>query len=125
MSIDFPYKFNEKNEPILLVPNINKTKIKGTADMIRVEFEQSACHLDQANEFGINLPDNFNMTHYKSLNRFGKIQYAKKMVTRDVIICYQNEIVKSLSPVFNSNTFSYAGMAGQKQIFTQLIIEKQ
>jgi hypothetical protein len=43
---------------------------------------------------------------------------------RSTIISYQNEIAKRLIPVFNPNTYSLEGIAGQQKVPTQLIIEK-
>lgn len=75
-------------------------------------------------EFGISLPDNFNMPYYLTLNRSGKIAYAKKMLPHTTIISYQNEIAKQLSPVFNPNTYSVEGIAGQQKVPSQLVISK-
>lgn len=122
--VDFPYKLNDKNEPTLLVPNLGNTKFEGVGKFIRVEFQQTATHLHHAPEFGISLPDNFDMAYYLNLGRSGKIAYATKMLPRSTIISYQNEIAKRLTPVFNLNTYSREGIAGQQKVPTQLIIEK-
>ena len=122
--VDFPYKLNDKNEPTLLVPNLGNTKFEGVGKSIRVEFQQTATHIHHAPEFGISLPDNFNMAYYRNLGRSGKIAYATKMLPRSTIISYQNEIAKGLTPVFNPNTYLRDGIAGQQKVPTQLIIEK-
>jgi hypothetical protein len=122
--VDFPYKLNDKNEPTLLVPNLGNTKFEGVGKFIRVEFQQTATHIHHAPEFGISLPDNFDMQFYLNLSRSGKIAYATKMLPRSTIISYQNEIAKRLTPVFNPNTYSREGIAGQQKVPTQLIIEK-
>ena len=64
------------------------------------------------------------MAYYLNLNRSGRIAYAKKMLPNSTIISYQNEIAKGLTPVFNSNTSSREGIAGQQKVPTQLIIGK-
>ena len=64
------------------------------------------------------------MAYYLNLGRSGKIAYATKMLPRSTIISYQNEIAKRLTPVFNPNTYSREGIAGQQKVPTQLIIEK-
>jgi hypothetical protein len=122
--VDFPYKLNDKNEPTLLVPNLGNTKFEGVGKSIRVEFQQTATHIHHAPEFGISLPDNFDMAYYLNLGRSGKIAYATKMLPRSTIISYQNEIAKGLTPVFNPNTYLRDGIAGQQKVPTQLIIEK-
>jgi hypothetical protein len=122
--VDFPYKLNDKNEPTLLVPNLGNTKFESVDKYIRVEFQQTATHIHHAPEFGISLPDNFNMAYYRNLGRSGKIAYATKMLPRSTIISYQNEIAKGLTPVFNPNTYLRDGIAGQQKVPTQLIIEK-
>jgi hypothetical protein len=123
--VDFPYRLNDKNEPTLLVPNLLvNTKSKNFGTFTRVEFEQTATHAHHMPEFGISLPDNFNMPYYLTLNRSGKIAYAKKMLPHTTIISYQNEIAKQLSPVFNPNTYSVEGIAGQQKVPTQLVISK-
>ena len=122
--VDFSYKLDDKNELTLLVPNLGKTKFEGVGNAIRVEFEQTATHIHHAPEFGISLPDNFDMAYYLDLGRSGKIAYAKKMLPRSTIISYQNEIAKRLTPVFNPNTYSREGIAGRQKVPTQLIIEK-
>jgi len=106
----------------LFVPNLGNNKFQGLNKPIRVEFEQTATHMHHAPDFGIVLPDNFDMAYYKSLNRQGKIRYAKRVLPRDLIISYQNEIAKKLIPVYNPNTYSKEGMAGQQKVPTQLII---
>lgn len=64
------------------------------------------------------------MAYYLNLSRSSKIAYARKMLPVSTIIFYQNEIAKQLIPVFNPNTYSLEGLAGQQKVSTQLIIEK-
>jgi hypothetical protein len=110
--------------PSFLDPNLGNTKFESVDKYIRVEFQQTTTHIHHAPEFGISLPDNFNMAYYRNLDRSGKIAYATKMLPRSTIISYQNEIAKGLTPVFNPNTYSRDGIAGQQKVPTQLIIEK-
>jgi hypothetical protein len=119
--VDFPYRLNDRNEPTLLVPNLGKPTFKGK--YIRVEFQQTASHIHHAPEFQINLPDKFDMAYYRSLKRSDKIAYATRNLPRDTIVSYQNEIAKRLVPTFNPNTYSRKGVAGQKKVPTQIIIE--
>ena len=65
------------------------------------------------------------MQFYQTLNRSGKIIYAKKMLPSGTIISYQNEIAKRLTRGTNPNTYSYEGMAGRKKVPTQVIVAKR
>jgi hypothetical protein len=120
--VDFPYQLNDMGDPTLFIPNLGSTQFQGIWKPIRVEFDQTASHIHHAPEFGIKLPDNFDMVYYKSLNRRGRIEYAKSKLPRSLIISYQNEIGKNLTTVFNSNTYSVGGAAGKRKVPTQLII---
>ena len=71
-------------------------------EFIQVEFDQAAAHIHHTPDFGITLPDNFEMAKYKNLNRAEKIQYAIDQLPRETIIGYQNAIGKSLCPSFFS-----------------------
>lgn len=42
------------------------------------------------------------MTKYNNLDRVGKIVYAKENLPRETIIAYQNELAKSMSPLFET-----------------------
>ena len=69
------------------------------------------------------LPDNFDLDHYMSLNRQGKIAYAKRVLPRTFLISYQNEIGKRLCPIFNPKTFAIEGFAGKDKVSSQLIFQ--
>jgi len=122
--VDFPYKLNEQGDPTLLVPNLGKTKFQGVGKSIRVEFDQTASHIHHVPDFGIDLPNNFDMAYYNNLGRVDKIAYAKRELPRSTIISYQNEIAKRLIPVYNPNSYAVEGMAGQQKVPTQLIFSK-
>lgn len=65
-----------------------------------VEYDQTAAHIHHAPDFGIRLPDSFDMTTYKNLERSAKIEYAKQKLSPEIIINYQNKIAKSITPRF-------------------------
>jgi hypothetical protein len=100
---------NNQNEPTLLALNLGKNQFQGLLKFIRVRFDQIATHLHYAHEFGIILPDNFDMPYYQKLGRASKIAYAKKMVLRNTIIIYQNEMAKRLTLIYNQNIYSKEG----------------
>jgi hypothetical protein len=81
--------------------------------------------MHHAKEFGIELPENFDMTKYDSLDNPGRVEYTKKHVPRDTVIRYQNEIGKSMCPIFNirGRTTSVPGFAGVFKTPTELQIE--
>ena len=83
--------------------------MQGVGKSIRVEFDQTASHIHHAPDFGIDLPNNFDMGYYNTLKRLDKIAYAKKVLPRETIISYQNEIAKQLTPVYNPNTEAALG----------------
>ncbi len=118
VAVDFPYKLNEQGNPTLLVPNLGKTELQGVGKMIRVEFDQTASHIHHAPDFGIDLPNNFDMNYYNNLRRADKIAYAKRLLPRETIISYQNEIAKQLTPVYNPNTEAAIGIAGRQKVPT-------
>jgi len=122
--VDFPYQLNKEGDPTLFVPNLGNTVFQGVGKSIRVEFDQTASHMHHAADFGINLPDNFDMAYYQTLGRGDKIAYAKRELPRNTIISYQNEIGKRLLPVYNPNTYSVAGIPGQQKVPTQLVFSK-
>lgn len=91
--------------------NTGKTKFQGINKFICVEYDQTASHMHHALDFNIKLPNNFDMNYYNSLKPADKIAYAKKQLPYTVIISCRNEIAKTLTPVFNSNTESKVSMA--------------
>ena len=55
----------------------------------------------------------------------GRIDYAKQKLSRETIINYQNEIGKSMSPLFGpKETFSVPGFAGKYKQNTELTIQQ-
>lgn len=98
--------------------------MQGVESFIRVEFDQTASHMHHAPDFGIDLPNNFDMNYYNTLKRRDKIAYAKKVLSRETIISYQNEIAKQLTPVYNPNTEAVLGIAGRQKVQSQLILSK-
>ena len=122
-NIDFQSEYDSNGNPTLLVPNPGKARTK--RDYIRVEFEQTASHMHHAQDFNIPLPSDFNMSHYMSLDRAGRIDYAKQKLSQETIINYQNEIGKSMSPLFGpKETFSVPGSAGKYKQNTELTIQQ-
>ena len=105
------------------MPNPSKARTK--RDYTRVEYDQTASHIHHAPELGVSLPPNFDMNTYKKLDRAGKIAYAKKNLPRGTIIAYQNEIGKSMSPLFGpKNTTTVPGFAGKHKQNTELTIQQ-
>ena len=106
----------------MLVPNPAKARTK--RDYNRVEFDQTASHMHHAADFNISLPSDFDMAHYRSLERADKINYAKQKLSPETIVHYQNEIGKSMSPRFGpKKTFAVPGFAGKFKQNTELIIQ--
>ena len=121
--IDFQYEYDSNGNPTLLVPNPGKVRTKRNYN--RVEFEQTASHIHHAPDFNIPLPSDFDMSHYMNLDRAGRIDYAKQKLSREIIISYQNEIGKSMSPLFGrKKTFSVPGFAGKYKQNTELTIQQ-
>lgn len=107
----------------MLVPNSAKARTK--RDYTRVEFEQTASHMHHAPDFNIPLPSDFNMSHYMNLDRAGRIDYAQQKLSRETIINYQNEIGKSMCPLFGpKKTLSVPGFAGKYKQNTELTIQQ-
>ena len=121
IDIDFPYRYDGNGNPTLLVPNIGRARTKRT--YTKVDFDQTASHIHHAPDFGILLPQSFDMAKYERLDRAGRIEYAKQKLTRETIINYQNEIGKSMSPVFDVNIKSVPGFAGVRKQETELTIQ--
>ena len=121
--IDFQYEYDSNGNPTLLVPNPGKARTK--RNYPRVEFDQTASHIHHAPDLNIPLPSDFDMVHYKKLNRADKIDYAKQKLPRETIINYQNEIGKSISPLFGpKETFLVPGFAGKFKRNTELTIQQ-
>jgi hypothetical protein len=123
VAVDFQHEYDSNGNPTLLVPNPSKDRTK--REYNRVEFEQTASHIHHAPDLGIQLPGDFDMSHYKSLNRADRIEYAKQKLPRESIINYQNEIGKSMSSSFGSKkTFSVPGFAGKFKVNTELTLQQ-
>lgn len=120
--VDFQYEFDSNGDPTLLVPNPGKARTKRNYN--RVEFEQTASHMHHAPDFNVPLPSDFDMSHYMNLDRAGRIDYAKQKFSRESIISYQNEIGKSMCPLFEKKTISIAGFAGKYKQNTELTIQQ-
>lgn len=120
--VDFQYEFDSNGDPTLLVPNLGKARTKRNYN--RVEFEQIASHMHHAPDFNIPLPSDFDMSHYMNLDRAGRIDYAKQKFSRESIISYQNEIGKSMCPLFEKKTFSVADFARKYKQNTELTIQQ-
>jgi hypothetical protein len=121
VDIGFPYKYDGNGNPTLLVPNISRAGNKRY--YTRVDFDQTASHIHHVQDFGIVLPQDFDVAKYKRLDRAGKIEYAKHKLPRETIINYQNASGKSMSPIFGVNTKSVTGFAGVRKQDTQLTIQ--
>ena len=87
---------DQKGDPVLLIPD-NNPLLEDKNRFIKVDHEQTKTHLHHASDVGINLPDNFDMDHYKKLDRKGRIEYADEHVPRKTIIALQNEIGKAMT----------------------------
>jgi len=123
LEVDFPYEYDSNGDPTLLVPNPAKARTK--REYNRVEFDQTASHMHHAADLNISLPSDFDMAHYRNLNRVDRINYAKQKLSRETIINYQNEIGKSMSPLFGpKKTFPVAGFAGKFKQNTELTIQQ-
>jgi len=122
-NIDFQHEYDSNGNPTLLFPNPGKARTKRNYN--RVEFEQTASHMHNAPSFNIPLPSDFDMSHYMRLDRAGRIDYAKQKLSRETIINYQNEIGKSMSPLFGQKkTLSVPGFAGTYKQNTELTIQQ-
>jgi len=122
--IDFEYKYDSNGNPTLLIPNVGRFRQR--RPFTRVEYDQTASHIHHAPDFNIALPANFDMKKYIRMSRADRIAYANQMLTRETIINYQNEIGKSMCPIFGplENTFSVPGFAGKNKIGTELTFRK-
>ena len=113
VDIDFPYKYDANGNPTLLVPNIGRARTKRA--YTKVDFDQTASHMHHARIWVLYYPQSFDMAKYEQLDRAGRIEYAKQKLPQETIIKYQNEIGKSMSPVFSANTKSVPGFAGVRK----------
>jgi len=121
VDLDFPYRYDDNGNPTLLVPKIGRARKK--RPYTKVDFDQTASHMHHAPDFGIVLPQDFEMAKYQGLDRDGRIEYEKQKLPQEIIINYQNEIGKSMSPVFGVNTKSVPGFAGVRKQETELTIQ--
>lgn len=85
---------------------LNSVKARTKRDYIRVEFKQTASHMHYALDFGIQLPSDFNMAKYENLDRAAQIDYVKQNLPLEPIINYQNEIGRSMNPLFGKKKLS-------------------
>lgn len=108
----------------MLIPNIGRASTKRA--YTTVELDQTFTHLHQVPNFGIILPQSFDMAKYKQLYRAGRIDYAEQKLSRNTSINYQNEIGKSISPLFGSKkSHSVPGFAGKHKQNTEVTIQPQ
>jgi hypothetical protein len=121
--VDFPHEYDPNGHITLLISNTGGARQKQS--YTRVEFEQTAAHMHHASDFGIPLPTNFDMNKYQKMDRADRIGYVQQKLSPDTIITYQNEIGKSISPIFGrgKKTLSVPGFAGKNKIGTELTIE--
>ena len=57
------------------------------------------------------------------MKKADRIEYVKANVPREVIIAYQNEIGKSLQPIFGIKTYTVPGTAGKFKNNVELTIQ--
>ena len=74
----------------MLIPNTERLWEKRT--YTKVKFDQTAVHIHNASDFDIQLPPDFNMAKYRSLDRAGRLNYVNQNVPRETVINYQNAI---------------------------------
>ena len=112
--VNFEHVMDSNNNPTLLVPNIDVTRLKRGQTFTRIEYDQTATHLHHIPELGIELPPGFDLQKYKNMNNKDRIAYAKEHVPQETIISYQNAIGLSMTPQFGTGltTKSFRGIAG-------------
>ena len=112
--VNFEHVMDSNNNPTLLVPNIDVTRLKRGQTFNRIEYDQTATHLHHAPEFGIELPPGFDLQNYRNMNKNDRIAYVKEHVPQETIISYQNAIGLSMTPQFGTGltTRSFRGIAG-------------
>lgn len=124
--VNFEYEKDSNGNPSLLIPNIDSTrKMKGKA-FNRIEYDQTASHLHHANDFGIQLPQDFDMSKYAALpTKSDKIQYGKQHVPPEIIISYQNSMGLAMTPIFGTGvkTYAFRGFAGKHKVNVGLVIQ--
>ena len=99
--MNFEYEKYSNGNPSLLIPNIDPICARNPFN--RIEFDQSASHLHDAPEFGVELPKDFDMSKYKALpTKLDKIKYAKQHVPPEIIISYQNAMGLAMSSSFTT-----------------------
>ena len=82
--------------------------------------------MHHAPEFGIQLPEDFDMAKYMALpTKFDKIQYPKQHVPPEIIISYQNAIGLAMQPIFGTGakTHPIRGFAGKHKVNVGLVIQ--
>ena len=121
--VNFEYVKDSNGNPTLLVPNIDSTRTDKGRSLNRVEYDQTASHLQHAPEMGIQLPKNFNLETYKSMAKPEKIKYAKKNVPRETIISFQNACAMAISPKDGIKTLPVRGFAGIRKENVGMVIQ--
>ena len=124
VEVDFPYSRDENGNPILLVPNMGYMAKR--RPFSKVEYDQSATHAHHRPDLGMSLPKDFDIAEFLELDRAARIAYAEQKLVREGIIEYQNEIAKSISPIFGgrADTHVVPGFAGVRKQETALTIRR-
>ena len=123
IKVDFRYELDFNKNPTLLIETIGLPRQK--RPFTKVEFDQTASHIHHAPELGIELPASFDMSMYQRIRgKADRIEYAKANLPREVIIAYQNEIGKSLRPIFGMKTRPIPGTAGKLKNSVELTIQQ-
>lgn len=124
VQVNFEYEKDSNGHPSLLIPNIDSNHNRRPFNQIK--YDQAASHLHRANEFGIQLPQSFDMFKYNALpTKFDKIKYAKQYVSPEIIISYQNGIGLAIKPIFGieATTHAVRRFAGKHNINVGLVIQ--
>lgn len=123
--VDFPYTYDDDGHPDLLVPNTGLARENNKSTT--VAFEQTASHMHHAEELGIPLPSNWDAKKYLAMDRADRVNYAIEHAGPDLITKVQNQIGRSMSPIFGipGTTQKVIGKAGTNQVPTQLNIQRQ
>ena len=80
--------------------------------------------MHDAPDLVVQLPANFYIDTYRSFDRVGRLEYAKQNLPRETIISYQNEIAKSMSPIFGTKKPQFvSSFAGKYKQSSELTIE--
>lgn len=125
VKVDYDYQLDENGNPTLFVPNLDSTKktMKGR-DFNRVEFDQTASHVQHAPELGIPLPADFDSAAFRKMKKEARIAYAKKKVPYADIIRYQNKIGQAMSLKFGQKTVPVRGFAGERKLNAGLVFQE-